>query len=192
MCCWYDDEQRVEMSARSNHCRRASANITSPLSIDHSPSWSHSLHNSRKGLSGKQRPDPYGSSSGSSGGSGSSSSGRPSFVLSHLGYWVDNGSPYYHRNDSYELSKGRTRKHARAHVTHSCTHTRKCMHARVRAHTIAHSTHAHTRMHTHTHTRKYTHARTHAHTHRTHIRTRARSLTHAHACTQACLLAPRQ
>ena len=29
-----------------------------------------------------------------------------SFVLSHLGFWTDNGSPYYHRNGSYHLSKG--------------------------------------------------------------------------------------
>ena len=37
----------------------------------------------------KQRPDPY---------------GGDSFVLSHLGFWTDNGSPYYHRNASYAIS----------------------------------------------------------------------------------------
>jgi hypothetical protein len=41
-------------------------------------------------LSGKQRRDPYTSS----------------FALSHLGFWVDNGSPYYHRNTSYAASVG--------------------------------------------------------------------------------------
>jgi hypothetical protein len=29
-----------------------------------------------------------------------------SFVLSHLGYWVDNGSPYYHSTAAYNISAG--------------------------------------------------------------------------------------
>lgn len=41
-------------------------------------------------LGGKPRPNPY----------------TDSFILSHLGFWVDNGSPYYHRNDSYAMTKG--------------------------------------------------------------------------------------
>ena len=39
---------------------------------------------------GKARADPY----------------ADSFALSHLGFWVDNGSPYYHSNASYAASKG--------------------------------------------------------------------------------------
>lgn len=42
------------------------------------------------GLGNKTRPDPY----------------RTSFMLTHLGFWVDNGSPYYHNNMSYAASKG--------------------------------------------------------------------------------------
>ena len=29
-----------------------------------------------------------------------------SFVLSHLGYWVDNGAPYYHTTAGYNVSLG--------------------------------------------------------------------------------------
>ena len=29
-----------------------------------------------------------------------------SFVLSHLGYWVDNGAPYYHTAAAYNISAG--------------------------------------------------------------------------------------
>ena len=29
-----------------------------------------------------------------------------SFVLSHLGYWVDNGAPYYHTTAAYNISSG--------------------------------------------------------------------------------------
>ena len=53
------------------------------------------------GLSGKLRADAY----------------RDSFVLSHLGYWVDNGSPYYHRNTSYGVSKGLGACNARLNCT---------------------------------------------------------------------------
>ena len=53
------------------------------------------------GLSGKSRPNPY----------------RDSFALSHLGYWVDNGSPYYHRNDSYAVSQGLERCNAALNCT---------------------------------------------------------------------------
>lgn len=31
---------------------------------------------------------------------------RNSFALSHLGYWVDNGAPYYHTRAAYNLSVG--------------------------------------------------------------------------------------
>ena len=40
-----------------------------------------------------------------------------SFVLSHLGYWVDNGAPYYHTTAAYNLSLGMEACSARGNCT---------------------------------------------------------------------------
>ena len=40
-----------------------------------------------------------------------------SFVLGHLGFWTDNGSPYYHRNTSYGLTSGLEACNARLNCT---------------------------------------------------------------------------